>query len=455
MLKEEFKKRMEELLGSEYDEFIRSLERDDAVRGMRVNLLKTDIQTLLEALPFGKKEIGYCDNGFIFDSKEPIGAHPIHHAGLVYMQDPGAMATLGALDIDPTWKCADLCSAPGGKSSQIAERLGEGGFLLANEYVPKRAKIVVSNFERLGVRRALVTSLDTEKIAEMYHSYFDFVLCDAPCSGEGMFRKSDEALEDWSEDNVRKCAERQDYIMNNASGLVCPGGYLLYSTCTYSYEENEGTVTRFLDSHKDFSLVPVKPELIAATRPGISRDDSYDLTLTRRCYPHVTPGEGQYIALMRRSDTDDTPRVTYKDASRALSKQECAVVESFFRENLKIRPNGRLVKQGESVILIDHECPVPSYSVFMSGTLVGEIRGGNLFPSHQFFSVYGRDFIRQEELSLSDARLSAYLKGEEIDSQDAKARGWCAVTTLGSPLGGGKMSGGKIKNHYPKGLRNK
>ena len=456
MLNAEFKQRMKLLLGNEYDEFIEAIENGRAIRGVRVNLCKTDKDTLLGAFPYPLTPTGYCDNGFILDSHEPIGTHPLHHAGHIYMQDPGAMATLSAIDIEPDWKCLDLCSAPGGKSSQIAERLGEGSFVLANEYVPKRAKIVVSNFERLGIKNAVVTSLDTAELAKMYSSYFDFVLCDAPCSGEGMFRKSDEALDDWSEDNVRKCAERQDYIMNNAAGLVRPGGYLLYSTCTYSYEENEGTVTRFLDKHSDFSLIPVKEELAAGTRPGIAKDtDKYDLSLTRRCYPHFTPGEGQYIALFKKDDSQKEPSVLYKDASLPLSRTETAVVDAFFRDNMKKRPSGKVRKVGNSIVIIEHGCPLPTRSVFMSGVLVGEIRGNNLFPSHHLFSAYGKSFIRQEELSLEDLRLGAYLSGEEISSSDSTARGWCAVTVLGTPLGGGKMSDGRIKNHYPKGLRNK
>ena len=366
------------------------------------------------------------------------------------MQDPGAMSALSAIDIEPDWWVADLCSAPGGKSSQVAERLGEGGFLLSNEYVPKRAKIVVSNFERLGVRRALVTSLDTADIARMFDSRFDLVVCDAPCSGEGMFRKSEDAVEMWSEEGVALCAARQKEIIENACRLVKGGGYLLYSTCTYSREENEDVVGYLLENHPEFRLVPVKEELRSATHDGLP-----PYTESRRFYPHVTPGEGQFVALLKKDDDGKPCKINIKDDSRPLSKQEESAVLSFFRESLKEIPEGRLRKVGENIVLIEHGCPIPARGVFMSGILIGEVRGGMIIPSHQLYTTLGGLFKRQIELSPYPELVEKYLLGEEIESPDADARGFVAILFRGAPLGGGKASGGRIKNHYPKGLRNK
>lgn len=209
MIPERFKEKMKNILGNEYPRFIDALENGEAVRGMRANLIKTSPEKLLGDGEFRLEPLSYVDNGFILREQRQMGASPYHHAGMVYMQDPGAMASAAALDIEPDWWVADLCAAPGGKSSQIAERLSEGGFLLSNEYVPKRAKIIVGNFERLGVRNAVVISLDTARLSEMYEGVFDLVIVDAPCSGEGMFRKSEEAIRDWSDENVELCAERQ------------------------------------------------------------------------------------------------------------------------------------------------------------------------------------------------------------------------------------------------------
>ena len=455
LIPEKFKEKMQRILGDEYPVFIEALETKPAVRGMRVNLIKCTPTKLEGDGEFKLDPIDYAENGFILREERAMGASPYHHAGMVYMQDPGAMASAAALDVKDDWWVADLCAAPGGKSSQIAERLGEDGFILSNEYVPKRAKIIVGNLERLGIKNAIVTSLDTAKIAQMYENIFDLVVVDAPCSGEGMFRKSEDAVEDWSEENVLVCAKRQKEILENAKNLIKPGGYLLYSTCTYSPEENEENVDDFILKNPDFKLVKVKEEIIAKTRPGIKdfAPNTQNIEYARRFYPHVSEGEGQFLALMHRDENIDIKqRILYKDEAKALSKQESAIVSAFFKEALYKQPKGRVVKVGENIVLISHDCPIPKGSVFMSGVLLGEIKGTTLVPHHQFFSAYGNLFKSKLTLSRDDIRIAKYLAGEEIDS-DLDIKGWCAVFFEGASLGGGKASGGKIKNHYPKGLR--
>ncbi len=456
MIPEGFKKKMQTLLGSEYECFISSLEDGTAVRGVRANLIKDCKNALTAASGLCLERLPYADNGYILRGDVQIGSTAMHHAGMIYMQDPGAMATVAAVEIQPDWWVADLCAAPGGKSTQVAERLGPDGFLLSNEYVPKRAKITVGNFERLGVRNAIVTSLDTSELAGMYYSLFDLVIADAPCSGEGMFRKSEEARAEWSPENVELCAARQRQILENAAGMVKPGGYLLYSTCTYSPEENEDAVIALLRSHPEYRTVPVRDVLKAHTRGGIPREGAEGLGLeqTRRFYPHVSDGEGQYIALLKRDENiPNKPTILYKDSTKPLSKQESAAVDAFFREALTEVPHGRVCKVGENIVLISHGCPIPRGAVFMSGVLIGEVRGSALVPSHQFFSAYGRLFKNKVDLPMQGGQTDRYLHGEELEA-DETLRGWCAVTVCGVPLGGGKASGGRLKNHYPKGLRN-
>ena len=455
MIPERFKEKMKSVLSDGYPEFIEALETHDAVRGLRVNLLKTTPDKLIKDGEFKLEPLNYVDNGFILREERAMGASPYHHAGMVYMQDPGAMASAAALDVEPDWWVADLCAAPGGKSSQIAERLGKNGFILSNEYVPKRAKRIVGNFERLGVRNAIVTSLDTARIRDMYEGAFDLVVVDAPCSGEGMFRKSEEALEDWSDENVKICAERQKEILKNAHNLVKSGGYLLYSTCTYSPEENEEVVADFLRENDDYKLVKVKDTLEAITVPGIKKyaPDTQNIEYARRFYPHVSDGEGQFLALMQRDkNADIKQRILYKDEAKPLSKQESVMVKSFFKEALIKEPDGRAMKVGENIVLISHGCPIPKNSVFMSGVMIGEIKGSTFFPHHQFFSAYPELFKSRVELTRDDVRTMKYLGGEEIEV-DASVKGWCAVLFEGAAIGGGKASSGKVKNHYPKGLR--
>ena len=449
MLPERFLERMKNLLGEEYPAFFAALERPP-VRGIRVNSLKTTVERVAEESDFSLEALPYSDVGFVARGAEGIGGGAAHHAGMYYVQDPGAMATVNALTVERGWWVLDTCAAPGGKSSQLASLIGEEGFLLANEYVPKRAKIIVSNLERLGVRNAVVTSLDTAELGRMFSGVFDLVLCDAPCSGEGMFRKSEEAVTDWSEENVCHSARRQREILENVAGTVKRGGYLLYSTCTYSVEENEENVAHFLDTHPDFRLCDVSEALRRSTCDGL-----LGLDRCRRFYPHISDGEGQFIALMQRVGGSCDSEIRYRESVRTPSREETLAVKKFFAENLTEEPCGRLVKQGDYIAIISHGCPLPQKSVFMAGVIVGEVTKGLLFPHHQFFSAYGDLFRRREELCKGDGRVAKFLRGEEIDAVTVTVSGWCAVTYEGAALGGGKMSGGRIKNHYPKGLRNK
>ncbi len=455
MLPEKFTERMKPLLNGEWEKFAAAMD-EDAVRGVRINRIKIDPEQYAATAQKKLKPISYYRDGFYYCSDEPVGALAEHHAGIYYMQDPGAMASLAAVDIPKGARVLDMCAAPGGKSGQAAAAIGDDGFLLSNEFVPKRAKITVGNFERLGIKNAFVTSLDTAEFKKMYRAFFDFVIADVPCSGEGMFRKNEIAVSEWSEENVRHCAKRQREIIENAAPVVAPGGYIIYSTCTFSTEENECVVLDFLREHPDFELVPVKDELKAVTADGVSVEGDVDGILhnCRRFYPHVSRGEGQFVALIRRKDAEDTPTILYKNKARELDKSERATVDAFLKDTLAEPIAAKPYKVGENIVLISHGVPVPENSVFSAGVLLGEIRKSVLTPHHQFFSAYGYAFKRKIELSDKADEVRKYLHGEEIDNT-ALAGGWCVITYLGASLGGGKVVGDKIKNHYPKGLRNK
>lgn len=440
---------MRGILGEQYDAFIEALE-NPRTSAFRVNPMKADENVLCALSEFAPKKIEHIEGAYCYTGAH-IGNTAAHHSGAIYVQDAGAMCPVEALSLREGMRVLDVCAAPGGKSTQAAAKIGASGLLIANEYVSARAKILVENFERLGLSSAMVVNLDTRDLSRLYDAYFDAVICDAPCSGEGMFRKSDEALTHWSLENISTCAKRQKEILDNVAHMVKAGGELLYSTCTYAPEENEEVVRDFLLSHPDFRLKRIPEPLEAVTSPGIPLQDTIPLEYTRHFYPHISQGEGQYLALFERVNCDDMPTVLYKDASSPLKKEEESILRAFLKDTLDknavILP--RLV--GQKLVHVPHAHPVPPRSVFCAGVLLGEIRGKNFFPSHQFFSAFGKSFLRKLELSHDDERVQRYLHGEEICGEIEN--GWCVVCCDGVPLGGGKASGGRVKNHYPKGLR--
>ncbi len=452
MIPEEFLERMRLYLGDGYDAFLDALEKPP-VRAFRVTK-KGDRDTVLRLCRnFSPAPVPYVPDGFYF-SGEHIGHTPVHHAGGIYVQDPGAMAAVAATDISPGAAVLDLCAAPGGKSAQVAALIGEGGFLLSNEYLPARAKTLVGNVERLGLRNVVVTSLDTAALGEIYRSYFDVVLCDAPCSGEGMFRKNDRAVTEWSPDNVRLCTERQAAILDNAAPLVAEGGILLYSTCTFSPEENEYTVHNFLCRHPEFVPVPPAPRVLPYTAPALHLPGIPEghTEYCRRFYPHIAPGEGQFFAVLRKENSGEKKTFLCKNNEKPLSKSDMQAVRSFLADNINGAEHLSVRSVGRRAVLLPSDIPLPSCSLFSGGVNIGEVRGGRVVPHHQLFSAYGTAWKRQVSLSEEDERIGAYLHGEEIPAGGA-TEGVYAVLYEGMATGGGKISGGRLKNYYPKGLR--
>ena len=451
MIPEELLKRMERMLGEEYPAFLSALG-EPSEHALRINRHKTAPGLLLPLLPFAPEPLPFTDVGYRIPPGERPGAHPLHHAGAYYMQDPSAMATVAALPFDLTgMHVLDLCAAPGGKSTYLADLIGEGGQLFSNEIVPSRARILLGNIERMGIGNTAVLSLDPRAVAALFDRYFDLTVVDAPCSGEGMLRKYREAAEEWSPAGVTAAAERGRLILHEAAATVREGGYLLFSTCTFSEEENEATVTEFLKTHRDFALVPVAPAVAAVTKDGIGGGGRPDeIALTRRFYPHVFPGEGQYIALLRRMG-GGVGGPTFRETMRPLSGREESAVRAPLTE-LMTDPPSRLLPVGETVLAVPEGMPLPPRGLLRAGIALGT-RSGKLFlPHHHAASALGKRFRNRLDLALGDPRLAAYLRGEEIEA-DPALRGFTAVLAAGIPLGLAKCSGGRAKNHYPKGLR--
>lgn len=462
-LPESFAARMRLLLRDEYDAFLQALTREDAVKGLRVNTAKVSASAFEGASPFALSPIPYVDGGYIVGDWEGAGKHPYHHAGAYYMQDPGAMSTVAALPrelfLRRDLRVLDLCAAPGGKTTQLAAACAPlGGVVVANEYNAARARVLAGNVERMGLSNVCVTNVDTKYIAQWYPATFDLAVIDAPCSGEGMFRKNDRAIGEWSEENVRMCAERQREILENGARTVAPDGYLLYSTCTYSVEENEAVVAAFLRTHTDFSLCPCDAAVTERTSDGVILDGDASLALCRRFYPHRARGEGQFIALLRRDASADVADAGKRSPFPTVSRQDAAVVDAFLRETVGTPLDGILSCGGLTFAFPSAKrlgLSIPPFGVVAAGCALGEVRKGRLVPHHHFFSCFGGRLSSRVVLPCDGEEVWRYLAGEEITC--SQAHGYTAVMlAVGEEsvvLGGAKAVDGRLKNYYPKGLR--
>ncbi len=445
VLPSEFVTRMKDLLCEEYSAFEQSLN-ESPVRAFRVNTDKISLEEFEKINIFGKEKIPYTNNGFYLEY-DKVGNHPYHKAGLIYVQEPAAMAPAESIDIRPDWHILDMCAAPGGKSTQLKNKLGKYGVLISNEIIPSRCKILTGNIERLGLHNTVTTCMDTSSLAEIFPHTFDMVMCDAPCSGEGMFRKEQEAINDWSIGNITACAKRQKEILDNAARLVKCGGYIVYSTCTFSLEENEMAVDAFLCSHREFEIREVTERVKKCSTDGINFDGCIcqNLHFARRFYPHKQRGEGQFVAVLKNtSEPAQKPEEVYKKSCT----EEC--VFEFLDDTLENYEKEKVFsKNGTPIYFTDFD--IKNATAFSCGITIGEIRKGYILPHHQFFSSLGARFKRKINLSADSTDLQKYLRGEEIST--TLPNGWAAVTVDGYALGGAKVVNGTAKNHYPKGLR--
>jgi len=428
MLPQAFLDRMKLQLGAEFPEFLKSLERPRAV-ALRFNPLKG----AQPQLPFAQQPVPWEPMGWYYDPDFRPGLHPYHEAGVYYLQEASAMAPVTLLDPQPGERVCDLCAAPGGKTTQIAGRMGGEGLLLCNEINPKRAKILSRNIERMGVANALVTNEHPQTLADKYAGFFDRVLIDAPCSGEGMFRKEEAAVTDWSPETVRMCARRQAEILHSGAQLLRAGGRLVYSTCTFAPEENELTVAAFLEAHPEF-----EPETVQAPwfTPGVAG--------TFRMWPHKLLGEGHFAAVLRKKSGPEENVPTEPPAQ--LPKPW----KSFAKELGISLPVGKAVQFGQSVYWAPAQLPqLRGVRVLRPGLELGELKKDRFEPSHAL-ALWLKETACMEDFSSESVTVSDYMHGLTVPSEK---KGWCLVRVDGYSLGWGKGDGKVLKNHYPKGLR--
>ncbi len=430
MLPEAFARRMRTLLGPEADAFFASYDRPRAV-GIRFHKGPDHTE-----LPFVDKRVPWAAHGYYYDPAARPGLHPWHDAGVYYLQEPSAMAPAALLDARPGERVLDLCAAPGGKSTQLARAMDGRGILVCNEIHPRRARVLSGNIERLGIANALVLNETPDRLAARLPGWFDRVLVDAPCSGEGMFRKEEAALTDWSEAAVAMCAARQASILASAAKLLRPGGRLVYSTCTFAPEENEGVIGAFLEDHPDFCPDSVEAPWFS---PGFTEKPGM-----YRLWPHLLRGEGQFAAVLRRTD-GPSPSALARQRTESVPP-ECLD----FLKQVSPRPDGGVLRFGETLYLIPPDTPeLRGLRVLRAGLALGQAKKGRFEPAHALAL-----WLDTAENTLSYAadspEIARYLHGETLPSD---RRGWTLVQVDGYGLGWGKGAGGVLKNHYPKGLR--
>ena len=428
MLPEAFLNRMKDQLGEEFPAFLDSLERPRAV-ALRFNPLKGEAPQL----PFVQAQVPWEPVGYYYDPQSRPGLHPYHEAGVYYLQEASAMAPVALLDPQPGEKICDLCAAPGGKTTQIAGRMQGEGFLLCNEINPKRAKILSRNIERMGVSNALVTNEHPQRLADRFAGFFDRVLIDAPCSGEGMFRKEEAAVTDWSQETVEMCARRQAEILHSGAAMVRPGGRLVYSTCTFAPEEDELAVEQFLQTHPEFTLEGIEAPWFESKTPGMYR-----------MWPHKLLGEGHFAAVMRKLDGEADDVQLCK--GEKLPKEWLS-----FAKELDIQlPEGKAIQFGQSLFWVPEQMPeLARLKVLRPGLELGSVQKGRFLPAHAL-ALWLKDCANTENFAAESREMAAYMHGDVVPS---KKTGWCLVTVGGYAIGWGKGDASVLKNHYPKGLR--
>ncbi len=465
-LPEAFLNRMKQSLGPEYEAFLKSYEKK-RYQGLRVNELKISREDFLKLQDFSLEQVPWCHNGFYYgmdsssSEEERPGRHVWHEAGMYYIQEPSAMSAAELLQAKPGECVLDLCAAPGGKSSQLASAMKGEGLLVVNEIHPARAKILSQNMERMGVRNVLVLNETPARLADRFGGFFDRILCDAPCSGEGMFRKDENAVSEWSPEHVSMCADRQFSILLEAERMLKPGGRLVYSTCTFADEENEGVIARFLETcpwmEPDLSVDC--PHFTKGKLPG-----------TWRLWPHHLNGEGHGVSVLKKAggpaDTEaggngfhsSEERIGNRTGKQAGEKtiswddkKKLKEFHAWEAETLKEPLKGEYIFFGEQLYRVPEFCPpLKGLKVLRPGLQIGEQKGKIFRPAHALAMALKPEEVRQA-IQGSHEDIYRYLHGETLGCGQEK--GWVLICVDGVSTGWGKAGNQVVKNHYPKGLR--
>lgn len=436
---DEFLFRIKSLLGDDFDEFLKFYENEN-YKGLRVNTLKCSAEKLKTLVDFELVNTPFCKEGFYIPSDvTSLGNSPLHHCGAFYIQEPSATSAVEMLGVEKNDFVLDLCAAPGGKSTQIGAKLQGTGLLWSNEIVRNRANILLSNIERMGISNAVVSNCHPDILCNELQGRFDKVLVDAPCSGEGMFRKNSDAQNEWSVEHVKSCAQRQLMILNSAKNALKEGGVMVYSTCTFSQEENEGVITQFLSENPDFELEDAGIDFGRKT-----------LEYACRIFP-MDGGEGHFAARLRKKGESYGNIIPYKNNQKIDDK-----VWDFYDSLFVDRPFGdNLTLVGEKIIILpeNYNRNIKNTGIIRAGIILGEIVKNRIEPHHSVFMAAQKNECRSAvDFDLTSDEIQKFLHGEEI-AVPSEVKGYTAVCVNEMTVGFGKASNGRLKNKYPKGLR--
>lgn len=441
MMNELFLKRMKNYLKDEYDDYIQTLALP-AYKGIRINTSKISVDSFHRLNIVESKPSKICKESFYIDSSiTKLGNHPAHLTGLFYMQEPSASSAVEVLDVAQGDYVLDMCSAPGGKSSQIAAKLNHSGFLVSNEIEWKRAQILMSNMERLGFSNNMIISAHPSQVAVEFAGFFDKVLVDAPCSGEGMFKKHLAASQDWSEEHVKACAQRQKMILDSAYECLKQDGILVYSTCTYSSEENEEVIRDFLNQYSDMELIDCNVDF---GRSGFS-GYGIDASKVRRIFP-MDQGEGHFVAKLKKNAPSSKAKMKYYE-TKMIDK----VVTNFIKEQTTYQPKYYLEQDNKIYVSDLPFIKLKKIKVLRSGLLVGEKVKNRIEPHQHFYVASIQQDQLKHKLTLNDEQLNLFLSGNPLSIPYPK--GYVALCYHDYVIGFGKSDGMVIKNKYPKGMR--
>lgn len=437
--------KMKKLLGSDFDKYIESFNQP-RLYGLRANTLKITPEGLVEMIDWDLDNIPWCKEGFYYDGESVRPAkHPYYAAGLYYIQEPSAMSTGAMLPVEPGDRVADLCAAPGGKSTQVAAKLKGKGVLVTNDISASRCKALLKNIEVSGVSNAIITNEDPKNLAEKFEGYFNKIIVDAPCSGEGMFRKDDSAVKSWETHKTEFCCGLQRDILKSAAKMLSNDGYIAYSTCTFAPEEDEGMIQEFLNENREFEIIEIDKSCgFDDGHPEWIENGSDELKKCGRLMPYKIKGEGHFLCLLHKKGKYTEPLV---NRDNTVNDKKLADYYDFMKKYMNIEIKDNLVLHKDSLFCLPECLNLKGLRVMRSGLFLGNLKTKRFEPSQAFAMILKKEDAKLTvDFSLDDENLKRYMRGESftVDCED----GWALVCVNSYPLGWGKVQRGRLKNKY-------